>query len=81
MADAVVIGLAKKVKRGSSSSGEGPGEDDAEDEGMSLDEAEDDAVDEMIGALTGDKPDRDTFKSALRDFVKACVAREEKGGY
>jgi hypothetical protein len=76
--DALVIGLAKKVKPKKASDDEG---DEAEDGGMSLDEVEDDAVDEMIEALKGDEPDRESFKSALKDFVVACVKRQGKGDY
>jgi hypothetical protein len=80
VADAVVIGLAKKVKRAAPSSGAEPeGED--EGEGMSLDEAEDDAVDELIGELGADKPDPGAVKSALHDFVEACIKRQTKGEY
>ena len=82
MADALVIGLAKKVKpKGKSTSDEEGADDSGDDKEMSLDEVEDSAVDDMIAALSGDKPDREAFKTGLRDFVKACVARDEGGEY
>jgi hypothetical protein len=80
VADAVVIGLAKKAKGGQKSSAD-EGDDSAEDAGMSLDEAEDDAVNEMAEVLNIDDEDRGKFKDALKDFVAACVKREQKGEY
>lgn len=82
MADALVIGLAKKVKRGGKSSAdEEPADDEGEgdDKEMSLDEAEDSAVDDLLSAI--DEGDKGAAKTALRDFVKACVKRLEKGDY
>jgi hypothetical protein len=81
VADAVVIGLAKKVKRGQSSSADEGDDDAADDAGMSLDEAEDDAVGEMAEILGVEEGDRDAFKSALSDFVRACMKRGEGGEY
>lgn len=74
--DALVIGLAKKVKRGKAS------EDDAgedEDAGMSLDEVEADAYADMVAAQ--EEGDEEKGRQALKDFVVACIKRQGKGDY
>lgn len=82
--DALVIGLAKKVKRKPKDEEEGGDEPDTEgdDEGMSLDEVEGSAVSDLVEAIDGNGDNREgRIKDALRDFVRACIKREEGGEY
>lgn len=81
MADAVVIGLAKKVKPKKADAEEEASADEGEGEEMSLDGVEDDAVDELVGALGGGEDvDRKAVKAALHDFVRACMQQHQEGG-
>lgn len=64
--------LAKGPKKRPAPDGDDAGETDAE-EMSSYDDAEDSAADEL--ATLAGVEDKAAFKSALRDYVRACVER------
>lgn len=77
--DALVIGLAKKVKpKGAADDAEEASE--GEDTG-SIDDVEQSAAADLADALGADSDKVSAIKSALGDFVEACVKRLKGGDY
>lgn len=80
MAEAFIVGLAKRKPGRMRDKAKGdskvkPEAEEEETDGDGYDEVEESALDDMIDALGIDEDKADAFRSALSEYVDSCVQR------